>query len=121
MIYCWHCNSSKILVDPTGWICTQCGQHGADSNPILGWQNAGLKNVPYCKVGEAPCTGPLMEGKYIGKIKHLKDKTAIVRVIPDFDDLYAVQLHDVNTGLGYGWHAFRKEDWEIVNEQSNEI
>jgi len=62
-----------------------------------------------------------MEGKYIGKIKHLKDKTAIVRVIPDFDDLYAVQLHDVNTGLGYGWHAFRKEDWEIVNEQSNEI
>ena len=64
-------------------------------------------------------------GTYVGdKVSHLRGKTALIRPevmkagkLEMCTGRVLAQFDDVETGLGYGWHAFAADEFEIHEQQ----
>lgn len=56
-------------------------------------------------------SGPMVVGWYVGRRKDLQRKSALV--FTDGVDV-AAQFDDVETGLGFGWHAFTADEFLIL-------
>ena len=71
----------------------------------------------------------MIKGRYIGPRSELKGKTALLRAgsrlrdyLVQFDDMNLTSGEDEHTVfLGFGWHSFPMNDWEISNSCENPV
>jgi len=73
----------------------------------------------YQRIGQHKPTGSLYFARYVGSRPQYRGKLALVAEGPGKS--LVVQFDDRNTKFGYGWHRFRRSDWEIVSSRYRNI
>lgn len=63
-------------------------------------------------VGHAPCCGHPIPMTYVGPNPNLQNRTALVMAHRHSQQLVCAQFHCVRTGLGYGWWAFFRDEFD---------
>ena len=79
----------------------------------------------------------MMRGRYVGPIKHLREKTAILHAAAgnafaaQFDDVTATESGDSigapsdhpppPDALGYGWHIFNRSDFRLIPGEDADV
>jgi len=54
----------------------------------------------------------MIQGKYIGKVNNLQNKTALLFDSSD-DNMYFVQFDNIELTNAHGWHLFKKSDFQV--------
>lgn len=61
----------------------------------------------------------IKQATYVGKLPHLRDKTALVRQ-HDMSGWLLAQFDDPRTGHGFGWYAFQASDFRVEPDPAPE-